>query len=322
MSCVSSAAEHWGIYLTGKLHHPKDKSWSSFDLHAAVPSTVLFSILLWLTNAFAATAVSSSASVFTTRLPKVAKKACALRKDRLTHWIGVGAQASPTVLRLVKQGATAAAKNGLSFRGLMQPGLQPSAGLTPSSLPGDAIEVGRILDAWGVKGWVKILPHSTDPEALFAAKILVFCRRLTPKFRPGFTVFSGTVTLSVDEAKVHSDTVVAKFLGLDDRNAAEALRGRAHLSAAQQLSRSLQRRVLLGRPDRPERGQPRRCGPGLGARPDGPQAPHSVLCVEYTVQQEDGTSVTAERMIPFVSVYVDAVDIAGKCITVDWQPDY
>jgi len=27
-------------------------------------------------------------------------------------------------------------------------------------------------------------------------------------------------------------------------------------------------------------------------------------------------------MIPFVSAYVDSVDIAGKLITVDWQPDY
>jgi 16S rRNA processing protein RimM len=30
----------------------------------------------------------------------------------------------------------------------------------------------------------------------------------------------------------------------------------------------------------------------------------------------------AERMIPFVSADVDAVDLANKCITVDWQPDY
>ena len=31
-----------------------------------------------------------------------------IAQDRLTHWIGVGAQPSPTVLRLVKQGASAA----------------------------------------------------------------------------------------------------------------------------------------------------------------------------------------------------------------------
>lgn len=202
----------------------------------------------------------------------------------------------------------------------MQPGLQPSAGLTPSSLPDDAIEVGRILDAWGVKGWVKILPHSTDPEALFAAKSW-FLQAPDAKFRPGFTLFSGTVTLSVDESKVHSDTVVAKFLGLDDRNAAEALRGA---------------RIFLPRSSFPAASKDEyywvdliglkvvnREGVDLGLVRDlMATGPHSVLCVEYTAQQEDGGTTTAERMIPFVSVYVDAVDIAGKCITVDWQPDY
>ncbi|MBC7446241.1 MAG: ribosome maturation factor RimM, partial [Polaromonas sp.] len=43
---------------------------------------------------------------------------------------------------------------------------------------------------------------------------------------------------------------------------------------------------------------------------------------EYTSTQEDGSIAAAERMIPFVAAYVDKVDIAGKCITVDWQPDY
>jgi small subunit ribosomal protein S16 len=33
-----------------------------------------------------------------------------IAQDRLTHWVGVGAQASPTVERLIKQGAAAAAK--------------------------------------------------------------------------------------------------------------------------------------------------------------------------------------------------------------------
>jgi 16S rRNA processing protein RimM len=29
-----------------------------------------------------------------------------------------------------------------------------------------------------------------------------------------------------------------------------------------------------------------------------------------------------ERMIPFVSVYIDAVELEQRCIRVDWQPDY
>ena len=193
-------------------------------------------------------------------------------------------------------------------------------GLTASSLPADAVEVGRILDAWGVKGWVKILPHSTDPEALFSADTW-FLQVPDAKFRPGFTLFTGTVSLQVDEAKIHSGTVVAKFKGLDDRNAAEALRGvKIFLSRSSFPAASTDEYYWV---DLIGLNVVNREGVALGCVRDlmstGPQ---SVLCIEYTATREDGTSVTAERMIPFVSVYVDKVDIAGKCITVDWQPDY
>jgi 16S rRNA processing protein RimM len=202
----------------------------------------------------------------------------------------------------------------------MLSGLQSSMVLTPSSLPGDAIEVGRILDAWGVKGWVKILPHSSDPEALLSAKCW-FLQVPDAKFRPGFTAFTGTVSLNVDEAKIHSGTVVAKFTGLDDRNAAEALRGaRIFLSRSSFPAASTDEYYwvdLIGLNVINREGVSLGCVRDLMAT-----GPHSVLCVEYTSSQEDGSNATAERMIPFVSAYVDAVDIAGKCITVDWQPDY
>ena len=202
----------------------------------------------------------------------------------------------------------------------MLPGLQTSSSLTPSSLPDDALEVGRILDAWGIKGWLKILPHSNDPEALFSAKTW-FLQVPEAKFRPGFTAFSGTVSLQVDEAKIHSGAVVAKFVGLDDRNAAEALRGaRIFLSRSSFPAAATDEYYWV---DLIGLNVVNREGVALGSVRDlmttGPQ---SALCIEYTNIQEDGTSVAAERMIPFVSAYVDAVDIAGKRITVDWQPDY
>lgn len=193
-------------------------------------------------------------------------------------------------------------------------------GLTPSSLPDDAIEVGRILDAWGVKGWVKVLSHSADPEALFSAKSW-FLQVPDVKFRPGFTSFSGTVAVSVEEVKTHSGSMVAKFGGADERNAAEALRGC---------------RIFLPRSSFPAAAKDEyywvdliglnvvnREGVALGIVRDlMATGPHSVLCVEYMAHQEDGTSSMAERMIPFVSAYVDVVDIAHKRIIVDWQPDY
>ena len=195
-----------------------------------------------------------------------------------------------------------------------------SSGLTPSALPDDAIEVGRILDAWGVKGWLKVLPHSTHPEALFSAKSW-FLQAPDAKFRPGFNAFSGTVCVNIDEAKTHSDSVVAKLLGLDDRNDAEALRGcRIFLSRSIFPAASKDEYYwvdLIGLNVVNREGVALGCVRDLMAT-----GPHSVLCVEYTATQEDGTEAAAERMIPFVAVYVDAVDIASKTITVDWQPDY
>ncbi len=195
-----------------------------------------------------------------------------------------------------------------------------SLGLKPSALPDDAIEVGRILDAWGVKGWLKILPHSTAPDALFSSKTW-FLQAPDAKFRPGFKAFTGTVSLAVEESKVHSDSVVAKIIGLDDRTAAEELRGcRIFLSRSSFPAASTDEYYWV---DLIGLNVVNREGVALGQVRDlMATGPHSVLCVEYTAIQEDGTSATLERMIPFVAVYVDAVDIPGKRITVDWQPDY
>ncbi len=185
------------------------------------------------------------------------------------------------------------------------------AGLEPAELPADAIEVGRIADAWGVKGWFKVLPHSASPEALFSSRRWY----LLPSER-GPKGFSGTVLLRVREAKEHSGGVVASAHEIDDRAAAEALKGA---------------RIFVARSSFPTAGPDEyywvdllglevvnREGLVLGRVRDllstGPQ---TVLVVDYM----DGGQ-PAERMIPFVSAYVDTVDLAGKRITVDWQADY
>ena len=190
----------------------------------------------------------------------------------------------------------------------------------PSALPDDSVEVGRVLDAWGVKGWLKILPHSTDPEALFSAKSW-FLQPPDPKFRQGFNAFSGTVSITVDEAKTHSDSVVAKIDGLDDRNDAEIMRGCRIFLPRSVFPKSAKDEYywvdLIGL------SVVNREGVALGLVRDlMATGPNSVLCIEYQAAAEDGSSKAEERMIPFVSAYVDSVDIASKLITVDWQADY
>ena len=184
-------------------------------------------------------------------------------------------------------------------------------GLEAAELPADAIEVGRIADAWGVKGWFKVLPHSADPQALFSSRRWF----LQPSER-GAKTFAGTVLLRIAESKEHSDTIVARAHDIDDRSGAEALRGA---------------RIFIARSSVPTAGDDEyywvdllgldvvnREGVALGSVKEllstGPQ---TVLVLEY---EEHGKPL--ERMIPFVATYVDDVDLAAKRITVDWQPDY
>jgi 16S rRNA processing protein RimM len=39
-----------------------------------------------------------------------------------------------------------------------------------ATLPADAVEVARVLGAWGVKGGIKLKAFSADPQALFSSK--------------------------------------------------------------------------------------------------------------------------------------------------------
>eukprot|EP01031_Cornospumella_fuschlensis_P017506 gene17506-21417_t len=36
--------------------------------------------------------------------------------------------------------------------------------------PDDAVEVARVVDAWGIKGGLKVVPYASKPEALFSSK--------------------------------------------------------------------------------------------------------------------------------------------------------
>ncbi|OXH83908.1 ribosome maturation factor RimM, partial [Burkholderia multivorans] len=49
---------------------------------------------------------------------------------------------------------------------------------------------------------------------------------------------------------------------------------------------------------------------------------HSIMRVEYPSVGKDGRPAAAERLIPFVGVYVKTVDQASRRIVVDWEADY
>ena len=194
-----------------------------------------------------------------------------------------------------------------------------STALVPAALAADAVELGRIQDAWGIKGWVRIQPHSADTDALFASQDW-FLQPPEARFARGFSAFSGCVAVRVAELKAHADGLVARLEGVADRNGAEALKGC---------------RISLPRSAFPETPEGEyywvdligldvfnREGVNLGVVRDlMATGPTSVLVLEYPVV-EDGVEKTAERMIPFVSAYIDEVDRQARRIVADWQPDY
>jgi len=184
--------------------------------------------------------------------------------------------------------------------------------LHPADLPDDAVEVGRIADAWGVKGWFKVLPYSSSPEALLSARRWF----LQPSEKGGKQGFTGTVLLEIRQARPHSDAVVAWAQGVDERDAAEGLRGA---------------RIFVPRSGFPATHEDEyywvdliglevvnREGVALGTVRDLlPTGPQTTLVLAY---EHEGKS--QERLVPFVAAFVDQVDLAARRITVDWQPDF
>lgn len=205
--------------------------------------------------------------------------------------------------------------------------------------PEDAVEVGRVVDAWGVKGGIKVQPFSSDPQALFCTKKW-FLRPAEASagavVRPGAAADKKAVKtsspatsaagvpklahprfLQVKSAREQGDVVVVTADDLADRNAAEALKG-----ARVFVSRSAFPTPddgefywvdLIGLDVRNPQGEA--LGRVVDLLDTGPQ---SVLRCEH----EGADGKPAERLIPFVSAYIVSVSLADKLIVADWGLDY
>lgn len=183
-------------------------------------------------------------------------------------------------------------------------------GEPPDAWPADALEVGRVGEAYGLQGWFKVHPYADPPEALRAARrwhLQAPERSPLPAALPA--------SLEIARVREHGDGLVAQAAGIADRSAAEALRGA---------------RVFVSRSSFPAVGtdefywtdligctvldrQGATLGDVVGLLDTGPQ---SVLRVQPA---EAGAE---ERLIPFVAAYVDSVDTALRRIVVDWGSDY
>jgi 16S rRNA processing protein RimM len=194
--------------------------------------------------------------------------------------------------------------------------------------PQDAVEVGRVLGAWGVKGWIKVQPFAALPQAFFSTKRWFV---QAPELQagqlgkpPGAAALVCGVSefpalMRVQQAKSHGGAVVAQIQNVLDRSQAESLRGlRLFVSRASFPTPDSEEFYwvdLIGAQVVNRDGDP--LGVVAGLLDTGP---HSVLRIV-----PPGASVNdeaAQRLIPFVKSYIDDVNLAERRITVDWGLDY
>jgi len=169
--------------------------------------------------------------------------------------------------------------------------------------------MGRVIAPYGVKGWVKIHAYTEDRATLLDYAAWWIRPRAGSAEADG-----GWREYVIEASREHGATLIAQLAGIGDREAAATLKGadigvpRATLPAAE--GNEIYYTDLVGLEVLNRQG----VRLGIVAKVQDFGA-HPVLCV-----RDEASAV--ERMIPFVAVYVDAVDVAKGRIDVDWQLDY
>ena len=175
----------------------------------------------------------------------------------------------------------------------------------PALLPADAIEVARVIDAWGVRGGIKLQPFSNTADGLLRVE------------RWYLLASDGSVrAVTVDTAKWHSDTITATLMGISDRDVAASWRGyrvwvsKADLPKADAAAGEFYWMDLMG------------CtvlaadNTALGTVIElSDNGVHAVLHIDCGAGMETA-------LIPFVDAYVGAVDLVAKTIATQWQRDW
>ena len=198
-----------------------------------------------------------------------------------------------------------------------------------AGLPLDAVVVGRVAGSYGVRGWLRIEPFNEPEESVLLLAPRWFLQgaptAVYPASNPSGLVgaagirppagvpFALRAEVQVENCRVHGAGLVAKVAGVEVKEQADALRGCE---------------VSVRRIDFPDPGEDEFYWVDLigcsVTTPDGVRL-GEVEAVDHhgahpllRLRRDDG----GEQMIPFVSAHVLEVDVSGRRIVADWDPDF
>jgi len=165
--------------------------------------------------------------------------------------------------------------------------------------PGDLVELGVLRGAFGVKGWVRVQPYSSQGTVLRST-------------RRWWLIGDGVLSVETTGVRRQGAALVAKFQGCETPEEAERLRGRI---------------VAVPRAEFPPAGDGEVYWVDLiGARVVNRQGVELGTVSEVTnsgaqdlLEVKQGDRVL---LLPMVEQYVDEVDLARQLVRVDWELDW
>ncbi len=166
------------------------------------------------------------------------------------------------------------------------------------------VVLGRVSAAFGVRGWVKIEPYADEP--------LAWCQ-MARWWIGHDAVDPGWRSVDLAGCREHGRGLVARFEGVEDRKAAEALKGMLLAAPREALPPTEEKEFywadLIGLQVVNRQGE--RLGKVAELISTGA---HEVL----RVLSEAGT----ERLLPFIEQVVEEVDLENRIVRVAWELDW
>lgn len=170
----------------------------------------------------------------------------------------------------------------------------------------EPIVIGKFGAVYGIKGWLKIHSYTDDAESIFEYKPLLM--KLKGQFQE----------VNLADWKRHGNGFVAKIVGFDVREDTQALVGLELLVDSDKLPKleeDFYWRDVIGCQVKTDKGY------DLGVVTEIMETgSNDVLVVKANSNDAFGQK---ERLIPFIDKQVVSnVDITGKLIQVNWEPDF
>lgn len=186
------------------------------------------------------------------------------------------------------------------------------------------VVMGRIVAPYGVFGWLKVVPDTEAFDGLFDYDTWWLGKG------------DDWREMVVETAKVHNDVLVVKLVGIDDRDAALACKGKQIAIPRAQLPEAEENEYywsdLIGL--RVKNKQDVDFGlivdvfetganDVIVVKPDAVKSDTvKVDAVAKTSNKEVAQVKPQERLLPFIDAVVLEVDLAAKTMLVDWDADF